>query len=55
MRMTALAEPDVRALLTAAGARVLEARADAMASTAIESRTYYVTRPEGRADQGEPA
>jgi SAM-dependent methyltransferase len=46
MRMTALAEQDVRALLTAAGARVLEARADAMASTAIESRTYYVTKAE---------
>jgi SAM-dependent methyltransferase len=49
MRMSSLAEPDVRAVLTAAGARVLEARADAMASTAIESRTYYVTRPEGPA------
>jgi len=49
MRMTSMPEPDVRALLTAAGARVLEARADAMASTAIESRTYYVTRPEGPA------
>jgi len=45
MRMTSMPEPDVRALLTAAGARVLEARADAMASTAIESRTYYVTKP----------
>jgi SAM-dependent methyltransferase len=45
MRMTSMPEPDVRALLTAAGARVLEARADAMASTAIESRTYYVTNP----------
>jgi SAM-dependent methyltransferase len=44
MRMTALPEPDVRALLTAAGARVLEASADAMASTAIESRTYYVAK-----------
>lgn len=55
MRMTSLAEQDVRALLTGAGARVLEARADEMASTAIESRTYYVTRPDGRAGQGEPA
>jgi len=55
MRMTSLAEPDVRALLTAAGARVLEGRADAMASTAIESRTYYVTTPDGRAEPGEPA
>ena len=45
MRMTSMPEPDVRALLIAAGARVLEARADAMASTAIESRTYYVTKP----------
>jgi SAM-dependent methyltransferase len=44
MRMTAMPEQDVRALLTAAGARVLEASADAMASTAIESRTYYVTK-----------
>jgi hypothetical protein len=47
--MTSMPEPDVRALLTAAGARVLETRADAMASTAIESRTYYVTKPEGPA------
>jgi SAM-dependent methyltransferase len=47
MRMTSMPEADVRALLTAAGARVLEARADAMASTAIESRTYYVTNPVG--------
>jgi SAM-dependent methyltransferase len=46
MRMTALAEPDVRDCLTTAGARVLEARADTMASTAIESRTYYVTKPQ---------
>ncbi len=49
MRMSSMPEPDVRALLTAAGARILEARADAMASTAIESRTYYVTKPEGPA------
>ena len=55
MRMTSLAEQDVRALLATAGARVLEARADAMASTAIESRTYYVTKPERRAGQREPA
>jgi SAM-dependent methyltransferase len=47
MRMTSMPEPDVRALLTAAGARVLEVREDAMASTAIESRTYYVTNPGG--------
>ena len=46
MRMTALAEQDVRDRLTAAGARVLEARRDLMASTAIESRTYFVTKPE---------
>ncbi len=39
-----------RALLTEAGGQVLEARADTMASTAIESRTYYVTKPEGRAN-----
>jgi SAM-dependent methyltransferase len=45
MRMISMPEQDVRALLTAAGARILEARADAMASTAIESRTYYVTKP----------
>lgn len=49
MRMTSLAEQTVRALLTAAGARVLEAPVDTMASTAIESRTYYVTKPEGPA------
>ena len=49
MRMTALTEADVRDLLSAAGTRVLEARPDAMASTAIESRTYYVTKPEGPA------
>src|SRR5262249_31447273 len=49
MRMTALPERDVRAVLTAAGAKVLEARADAMASTVIESRTYYATRPDARA------
>jgi SAM-dependent methyltransferase len=55
MRMTSLPEQDVRALLTTAGARLLEARADAMASTAIDSRTYYVTKPEGRAGQREPA
>lgn len=55
MRMTSLAEQDVRALLATAGARVLEARADAMASTAIDSRTYYVTKPERRAGPGEPA
>ena len=55
MRMTSLPEQDVRALLATAGARVLEARADAMASTAIDSRTYYVTKPEGRAGQREPA
>jgi SAM-dependent methyltransferase len=54
MRMTSMPEPDVRALLTAAGARVLEARADAMASTAIKSRTYYVTKPEARAWEGKP-
>jgi hypothetical protein len=48
--MTSMPEPDVRALLTAAGARLLEARADAMASTAIESRTYYVTKPRGPAN-----
>jgi SAM-dependent methyltransferase len=47
MRMTSLAEQDVRVRLTAAGARVLEARADAMASTAIESRTYYATKSRG--------
>lgn len=47
MKMTALAEQDARDRLTAAGVRVLEARADAMASTAIESRTYYATKPEG--------
>jgi SAM-dependent methyltransferase len=50
MRMTSLAEPQVRALLTEAGGQVLEARADAMASTAIESRTYYVTKSGGRAN-----
>ncbi len=50
MRMTSLAEPQVRALLTEAGGQVLEARADTMASTAIESRTYYVAKPEGRAN-----
>ncbi len=55
MRMSSLAEPDVRAVLTAAGAQVLEARADAMASTAIESRTYYVTKPEGQTGQAELA
>jgi SAM-dependent methyltransferase len=55
MRMTSLAEQDVCALLTSAGARVLEARADAMASTAIESRTYYVTKPEGQTGQAELA
>ena len=55
MRMTSLPEQNVHALLTAAGARVLEARADAMASTAIDSRTYYVTKPEGPAGQREPA
>jgi SAM-dependent methyltransferase len=49
MRMTALAEQDVRDCLTATGARVLEVRADTMASTAIESRTYIVTKPEGGA------
>jgi SAM-dependent methyltransferase len=49
MRMTSLAEQNVRALLTAAGARVLEAPVDTMASTAIESRSYYVTKPEGPA------
>jgi hypothetical protein len=55
MRMTSVAEQEVRALLTAAGARVLKARADTMASTAIESRTYYVTKRDGRAEPGEPA
>ena len=46
MRMTSLAEHDVRALLAAAGARILETRTDEMASTAIPSRTYYVTKPQ---------
>ena len=50
IRMISLAEPQVRALLTEAGGQVLEARADVMASTAIESRTYYVTKPEERAN-----
>ena len=54
MRMTSLPEQDVRALLTDAGAQILEARADAMASTAIESRTYYVTKPAGRATATAP-
>jgi len=48
MRMTALPEANVRAMLSAAGVRILEARPDAMASTAIESRTYYATRPVAR-------
>jgi hypothetical protein len=47
MRMTAMPDPDVRALTTAAGARVLKAREDAMASPAIENRTYDVTNPGG--------
>lgn len=55
MRMVSLPDQDVRARLPAVGARVLEARADAMASTAIDSRTYYVTKPEGPAGQREPA
>ncbi len=46
MRMTSMPEQDVHALLTAAGAGVLEVRADAMTSTAIESRMYYVTKAE---------
>jgi SAM-dependent methyltransferase len=45
MRMNSLAERDVRLLLTAVGARILEARVEAMASTGIESRTYFVTKP----------
>ena len=46
MRMTAVAEQDVRDRLTEVGAQVLEARADMMASTEIESRTYFATKPE---------
>jgi ubiquinone/menaquinone biosynthesis C-methylase UbiE len=48
MRMTSMPEQDVRALLTRAGGRILETRADTMASTGIESRTYYVMKLEDR-------
>ena len=51
MRMTSMPELDVLSLLTAAGARVLETRADAMASTAIESRTYFVTKAENPSER----
>lgn len=44
MRMISLAEQDVRVLLAAAGARILEAQAEEMASNGIESRTYYATK-----------
>jgi SAM-dependent methyltransferase len=49
MRMISMPEQHLRALLNAAGAQVLDVRADVMASTAIESRTYYVTKPEAPA------
>jgi hypothetical protein len=44
MRMIALAEQDVRVLLAAAGAPILEAQAEEIVSTGIESRTYYATK-----------
>jgi len=50
MRMISVTEPEVRALVAAAGARVLEVRAGTMESTAIESRTYYVTTLRGCAN-----
>ena len=49
IRMISMPEQHLRPLLNAAGAQVLDVRTNVMASTAIESRTYYVTKPEAPA------